>query len=311
MDSKIKPMLATAITDKDLTDKVVYPVLTQPKYDGIRAWLERGVMLSRTGKPIRNIALQKAVMYLQRQPDFETLDGELMPLEDPFGPRAFARATEIAMSTDGDAAQLCFHVFDVVDHLRTTTQRLERARVMVDTLRDAIAPLRIVVAPTVECEDYSAVITQETLLLAKGAEGVMLRQPKALYKFGRSNKTDQALLKLKRFQDDEVEIIGYWEEVSNQNEKIDKVTGGHKRSTHAENLVGKGTLGSLTCRNEKLWPGVTFNVGSGWTAAERVDLWARRDTLPGQYLKIKHQPSGAQERPRFPVALGLRDKGDM
>ena len=59
--------------------------------------------------------------------------------------------------------------------------------------------------------------TNESACLEFGYEGIMLRDPNGTYKFGRSTARDNILLKVKRFLDDEAEVIGIEEKMSNQN----------------------------------------------------------------------------------------------
>ena len=313
MDSFRKPMLAGTLSLRERGDalsELPYPLYAQPKLDGIRAWLEGGVLISRNGKPIRNRALQAAVAHMKTR-HLPILDGELMPRVDPFGERAFARATESAMSVDGAVEDLAYYVFDVANPSQNTTDRLNTARTVTAALQLALPKLRVVYVEAETVYDTASVLAYEATQLASGAEGVMLRLPSALYKYGRSTFRDAALLKLKRFTDDEATVVGFDEEEANTNEKVAKVTGGIKRSSAAEGKRFKGTLGSLRCSNTKLWPGVTFGVGSGFTAAQRAALWAQRATLTGRTVKFKHQTAGSDTAPRFPTFLGFRDDGDI
>ena len=45
--------------------------------------------------------------------------------------------------------------------------------------------------------------------LNAGYEGLMLRDPNGIYKFGRSSVKENILLKVKEFMDDEAEIIAF------------------------------------------------------------------------------------------------------
>lgn len=54
----IKPMLAARCTD---TAAIKYPVWCTPKFDGIRALMVGGQLVSRTFKPIRNTYVRKMV----------------------------------------------------------------------------------------------------------------------------------------------------------------------------------------------------------------------------------------------------------
>jgi len=57
----------------------------------------------------------------------------------------------------------------------------------------------------------------EAACLRDGFEGVMLRSPSGRYKFGRSTLKENLLLKLKRFEDAEAQIIGFEELSHNAN----------------------------------------------------------------------------------------------
>jgi DNA ligase-1 len=64
------------------------------------------------------------------------------------------------------------------------------------------------------------------------------------------------------------------------------------------------TLGALRVKHPAYEE--DFGIGTGFDAAQRDYLWANRDTLLGALVKFKHQPSGAKDKPRFPVYLGIR-----
>src|SRR4051812_20439337 len=66
----VKPMLAK---DGDLS-KITYPVIVQPKLDGIRCFIVDGVARSRTFKPIPNAEIQAAL----GRSEFDGLDGEIV-----------------------------------------------------------------------------------------------------------------------------------------------------------------------------------------------------------------------------------------
>jgi DNA ligase-1 len=54
---------------------------------------------------------------------------------------------------------------------------------------------------------------------------------------------------------------------------------------------------------------VTFEIGSGFSAADRIRLW--KDKPIGRIVKYKSQPVGVKDKPRFPVFLGFRDEKDL
>jgi DNA ligase 1 len=139
---------------------------------------------------------------------------------------------------------------------------------------------------------------------------VMLRHrsgPKSRYKFGRSTAKEGTLLKLKRFTDDEAVIVGFEEELFNGNAAVVDELGHTKRSSHQENMVGKGRLGAMVCKTRD---GVEFRIGTGFVASQRQELWDTRSSLVGKLVKYKHFPIGAKTAPRFPVFLGFRSEID-
>lgn len=112
------------------------------------------------------------------------------------------------------------------------------------------------------------------------------------------------MLKLKRFEDSEAEVLGIEEEMHNANTAETNELGRTKRSTAKAGLVGKGTMGALIVRDVKT--GVEFNIGSGFTAHDRTEAWK-----PGELVKYKFFPVGVKDKPRHPVFLGRRSKLDV
>ena len=144
--------------------------------------------------------------------------------------------------------------------------------------------------------------------LRDGFEGVMLRSPSGRYKFGRSTLKEAILLKLKRFEDAEAQIIGFEELNHNMNESKTDLVGASKRSSHKANKVAGNTLGAFSVMNKA---GVVFGIGTGMTAAQRLEFWEGRDALLGKLVKYKFMPHGVKDAPRHPVFLGFRDACDL
>ena len=112
------------------------------------------------------------------------------------------------------------------------------------------------------------------------------------------------MLKVKRFEDSEAEILRIEEEMHNANEAQRDNLGRTKRSTAKEGKVGKGTMGALVVRDLKT--GVEFNIGSGFTASDRQDEWK-----PGEIVKYRYFPVGIKTKPRHPVYIGRRSNIDL
>lgn len=307
-----KPMLAGKCEN---VAGLEFPVLATPKLDGIRCLRVNGKALSRKFLAIPNDHIRSTI-----EREFEQYlseyDGEIM-----IPNRSFNELSGDVRRHDGKP-DFRYHVFDVVQQENTPNiidpsmtvpnpwGGLSQPYVSrVHSLEMTALPSFCVKVLPVLINTVEELNAYEAECLAQGYEGVMVRSPNSPYKCGRSTANEGYLLKVKRFEDGEAEVLGYECEYENQNVAEKDAFGRTKRSTNQENMVPKDRLGKLNVRD--LVTKVEFDIGTGFTAADRMKLWARRDELIGKIAKYKHQPSGADEKPRFPVWLGWRDKWDM
>lgn len=172
--------------------------------------------------------------------------------------------------------------------------------------------------PQIVVEDQVGMDAFEADCLAIGYEGIMLRAPDGGYKQGRCGKKQPWLVKVKRFEDAEAVVVGVVERMHNDNEATTNELGRTKRSTHQENKRPAGDLGALVCKTPE---GIQFQIGTGFTAEQRVELWSeylldhhtfKTDGLVGRTVKYKHfANAGVKDAPRFPVFLCWRDERDL
>ncbi len=288
-----KPMLAVAVAD---INALKFPVLVTPKLDGIRCLVADGKALSRKFKPIPNLHIRKTVE--RHCPN--GFDGELMV------PGAtFSETTSAVMSHDGEP-KFEYHVFDFVQRgiAQPYCERVYGLREFVEYPDGVVVP----VMPK-EVENVEQLLQYEAECLAQGYEGVMIRSTHGPYKCGRSTLREGYLLKLKRFEDSEAEIIGFEEKMRNDNELGVNELGYAKRSTFKTGLVPAGTLGALLARDAKT--GVEFAIGTGLDDAIRSEIWASRERHMGRIFTYKFQPTGMKDKPRFPVFKGFRSADDI
>jgi hypothetical protein len=57
--------------------------------------------------------------------------------------------------------------------------------------------------------------------------------------------------------------------------------------------------------------GVEFNIGTGFTMADRELFWSAKQRVLGMVVKYKSFLIGVKDAPRFPVYLGMRNSWDM
>lgn len=222
------------------------------------------------------------------------------------GSNNFQEVSSGVMSEDG-FPDFEYRVFDFVarDLATPYVNRMNDLAAVCRALGDhRIVP---VMPKTIETEAELAVY--EAQCLEQGYEGVMVRTPGSPYKCGRSTAREGYLLKIKRFSDSEAMIVDFAEKMHNANEATVDALGRTKRSSHQENKVPMGTLGSLVVQD--CYSKVEFRLGTGFDDALRAKLWAARHTLPGRVVKYRFQPTGVKEAPRFPTFLGFRHEDDL
>ncbi len=307
---EFKPMLAQKPKkDTDGNPIISYPVYVQPKLDGIRASVVNGRLMSRTLKSIPNNVIFNALS----RPEFEGLDGELI-VGEPTAADCYRRTSSFVMAEHKSGEPWTFYVFDLHNHSGTFA---ERYLALIELSKKYIG-LYIQIVPTVTVQDAGQLEAVEAELIERGHEGAILRAPHARYKFGRASATKSELIKLKRFEDAEAEIIGVYEEQHNGNVAVRNALGRTERSTAQAGKIGKQTLGGFHVRD--LETGIEFKVGTGFSAAERQELWVTAHVdgldgtptgLNGRIIKYKSFKIGVKVKPRHPVFLGFRDRRDM
>jgi DNA ligase-1 len=291
-------MLAATHTKPELLG---FPIIASPKIDGVRCVIFDGVAYSRTLKPIPNRAVQKwakANAFL-----LDGLDGELV-VGPATAPNVMQATTSGVMRKDGEP-DFAFHAFDFVP--LDSECFSSRAKVLERHLYDETLPSMFYV-PHRLIQTHDELNRYERECLALGYEGVMLRDPEGGYKFGRSTERERGLVKLKRFSDAEAIVIGFEEEMHNGNEATRDALGRTGRSSTRAGLVGKGTLGALQVRGND---GQVFNIGTGFTAEQRVEIWRDHPAYFGSTVKYKYFAHGVKDAPRHPVFIGFRHKEDM
>lgn len=288
---QIKPMLAAKLTKPE---NLTYPKVISPKLDGIRCLAFNGIAYTRSLKPVRNYHVQ----FLFQKNRLHGFDGELI-VGSPTSPDCIRNTTSGVMSFDG-VPEFKYYIFDNWER----TVEWQSINIKPKFLPDFCELL--------EHEDvfsYEDILKSTDKYLSEGYEGAMLRDPKGFYKQGRAAEREQTLIKIKKFVDIEVKIVGFDEEMENTNPAIKDNLGHSKRSKHSANMVRKNRLGALVCSHPDFtdW----FPVGSGLDHATKEYIWANRNDFYGKYAKIKYFEHGTMDAPRHPVFICMRDEDDM
>ena len=291
---KVKPLLACEVP----LDEINFPVYASTKLDGVRALIIDGIVYSRSLKPIRNKHVQK----LFGKKEFEGFDGELV-VGDIYAKDVFQKTTSGVMSEDGEP-DVKFYVFDLWNHPTTSYERRQTIlRVQLKNYKtDNVLFLGQKYCNT--CDDVNSILEEERI---KNGEGLILRNPEGIYKYGRSTPKQQLSVKVKFFEQEEFEVVGFEERMHNTNEQTTNELGYAERSSAKDGLVPMNTLGSIVLK----YGDAEFRCGTGFNDKQRKEIWENKDKYLGKLASIRYMSVGQKLVPRVPSFIGWRHEDDV
>ena len=291
---KIKPLLACEVP----LDELKFPLYASTKLDGLRALVIDGVVYSRSLKPIRNKHVQK----LFGKPEHEGFDGELV-VGNIYAKDVFQKTTSGVMSEDGEP-DVKFYVFDLwsLPTLSYESRQRELEEIILNGNYDSV--VYHMIHKCENKEDVNFYLEHESVL---GGEGLILRNPDGIYKYGRSTPKQQLSVKVKFFEQDEFEVVGFEERMHNSNEQTINELGYASRSSAKDGLVPMNTLGSLVLK----YGDTTFKVGTGFNDQQRKEIWDNKENYLGKLASVRYMSVGSKDLPRVPSFQGWRHEDDI
>lgn len=297
----MRPMGAMKVTPDQLPD-LKYPLYVSPKLDGVRCVIKNGFPLSRRLIKLPNRRLQRMLSYCP-----EGFEGELI-LGHPLSENVFNKTQGCVMSQDEPVDNIHFHLFDNWGNEKTPFEaRFNGLKLIVENLRNRGHDHLHVIEHTL-ARNADDVMELEARYVDMGYEGIMLRSPKAHYKFGIATLRKAELLKIKRWLDTEARIVGFLEMMGNGSEPEINGLGYIKRLKRKSTAIPLGVLGAFIC---ELPSGVQFKLGNGFSFEQRAALWQVRELLLDKWVTFKYQEMTAQGKPRSPSFLHFRDEIDF
>lgn len=285
--TKIKPMLAHNY--EDYREALEFPVLIQPKLDGIRCITTltptcegsiRVQMQTRTGKHINSVPHIIESLISEVEPMLEKsviLDGELYAHNLDFEEIvSIVRRKEKNISTSHK--KISYHIYDICCDKTKTVERLA-------LLNDVISIFQsdyIVSVKEELVENHEDLEKSLSIALSDGFEGIMIRTPASHYEFGKRSKN---LLKYKRFYDDEYTVK-------------DLIEGRGKM---------KGAVGAILCQDSR---GRRFKVKMMGTFEEMREILSNASDYVGRRLVVRYQNLTAKGVPRFGMGTRFRENID-
>jgi len=226
------------------------------KLDGIRAYWDGKNLLTRSGNIIH-----APKWFTKDYPPFE-IDGELWTKRKDFENISSIVRDRVPSK---EWNQIKHYIFEVPNTKGGLLERLSNVKPYQNSI--------IKIIPQLLIKDKNHLQQFLMDIDSKGGEGVVVRDPKALYIAKRTNKA----LKVKTFLDKECRIIAH--------------NGGHGKF--------KGLLGSVTCVLDN---NTTFKIGSGFKLKER-----KNPPPVGSVITFKYKEFTKYGKPRFPVFLRVRN----
>lgn len=287
--SPLRPMLAY-----EYKGEAPEKCLVQPKLDGIRCLAFNDlskkevetILLSRTGKHYDVPHLEHLVSLVALVSARNVvLDGEIYVhgknLQEI---NSLVRKTDKEFTSKEDyyayKEPLEFHVYDLIDMDNKTlpfSDRFHYLKKIVKEIQDNYPIGKSI--KLVRTEPLTDVEKQIEQAESEGYEGIMLRDATSPYTIGKRSKN---LLKYKRFQDDEFEVVGW--------------------------KTGKGSFENVVIWRCKTKTGAEFDVTPKGTMEERAEFLDHADLFIGKMLTVKFMMYSPDGIPLYPVGKGFRDE---
>lgn len=277
--------------------KIRFPVVAEAKLDGVNGTIFNGGCTSREGKPFKN----SVVTDFFSHPSLHGFNGEFAVGSLTDGAtcrRTSSVVNSYSWNSSGEIPDL--YVFDLVNdqtHFLGYGARLERTEERLIQLPMFIQQKVRIVPHFKICNTVEEVLEFHGMVVALGFEGTVLRYLYSPHKNGRYTVKEGGFLRLKDEETGEARVIQFIEAMENQNPQLINVLGEAYRTSHKENLVEKGMVGSFLCD----WQGIQIQVSAGQlTHDERRDIWEGQGLVSvGDIITFRYMKYGMLNKPRF------------
>lgn len=305
MTEIIRPMLA----EDAIEEKIKFPTVAEVKVDGCRLLHITGKATGRSLKQYKN----RYTSTLFSDPKYAWLDGEAYAGTNMYA-QDLCRKTTSALNRIKEEPYISWMLFDFLAPDFLGMPYLARLNALEGYVEDrkklGLFDDRTSVVPWKLVHNLEELLQFEQEQLALGAEGIILRDPDGMYKNGRSTVKEGGLLRIKRFTSEEAICIGIKEGNANTNEAKTNELGKTERSSHKENMIPNGEVGTIIAKSLK--KGLIFDCSPGnMTQAECKYYFEHQDELVGKVFTFKHFEKGFKNTYRFPTFVSIRLEEDM
>jgi DNA ligase-1 len=260
------PMLAHMYLDRG--HSFTYPAIVQPKYDGVRVLTDGTAFWSRKGILFPDTVVEHLNFHHE---GYLVLDGEFM-LPPGYNRSQIYGATKKFSEL---SEKLEIWVFDIVD---LDLPDVERQKKLTEIFNSGILPANYKRVPWAIVKDEETAMAYYQEFLATSYEGIMFRNPDAMYEPGQRSPN---LLKLKEFVDDEFLVVDV--------------------------VDGKGSAEGAAIFVCMASNGEVFKAVPKGSIEERRLWFLDRENLIGNMLTVRYQMLSEDGIPLLPVGLGIRE----
>jgi DNA ligase-1 len=257
-------------------DELKFPLIVQPKLDGIRCLKVGKALIGRNGKAIANEKLQELLKNLIKEENY-IFDGELYSHELTFN--------DILSQINSDSKELHpsikYVVYDLLTKQEWEKQKCEtnystrwvRIKSFVNLKQNCEWIGGIEVNNVFELKEYYE------KCLSEDYEGVMVKSPEGRYEWKRVK--ENVMGKIKPSETFDCRIVDI-----------------KQGSGKYENNFGAFIVD---------FDGVRVNVGSGYSDLQRKEFWNKKELLINKWIEVKAQEKTVDGSLRFPIFLRIRD----
>lgn len=298
---QFKPLLAP---NEEIDIKILkYPLLASYKIDGIRCILKDGQMFSRSLKSFPNIRLRYHLAPLKNYCKDKNilLDGELYCPSLQFNELSgLCRQLDKPLPED-----FKFYCFDMVRNNEFNEIFCNR----IDNLKQAnIKENHMILVEEKEVNNPEEANRYYEEALEWGCDGLILRNPLGIYKFGRARIKENIIFKMKPFRTFDAKIIriGQATEVREEAEKKVNELGMSVTSKKKEDriLIDKASVFYV------IYDGKELKVSIALTDEEKIEIWKNQNKYIGRWIEYKGMLVGSKDLPRHPTLVRLREDKD-
>ena len=294
MITDLSPMLAKKYPDDFVAGKQYY---IQEKLDGNRCIAyydydeQKWKFQSRSGKPLKvDFDMSWAYSFYAEDKEYPTFDGEIMTLGKA-GSRDFNSTSGAINGKFTDKSALHYYIYDIVAPKLTYKERkeiLDKCAELINVTINAHQCTILKVLDTVELypnPDYNTALdVWLDKIVDKGGEGIILRDPDAVYQCG---KRTSALLKYKKVQTMDLRIVGW-------NEGNGKYI---------------GAIGSFICQTDDGEYQVNVSGMPDDMHYSDPDKWMNK-IIEVAYFDVSQSKNNSYKSLRFPRLKRIRDDKD-